>query len=155
VTLTAGAVTVPVGSGWKLCFQKQYREFWIEPDRRGLYSRIMAPDVVAVHEPANGEAGRLIVLDAKYRIDDALNDALSSIHTAACLDLGISHLHPRNAIPSYASTGEPANRKIVLGKDATAAGRLQRKTTAARVKLSTTRALIRRRGASGDAFPAR
>ena len=32
VTLAAGAVTVPVGSGWKLCFQRQYREFWIEPD---------------------------------------------------------------------------------------------------------------------------
>ena len=82
VTLAAGAVTVPVGAGWKLCFQKQYREFWIEPDGRGSFSRIMTPDVVAAHEPdATGEAGRLIVLDAKYRIDDGLNDALSSIHT--------------------------------------------------------------------------
>ncbi|MDW9652908.1 DUF2357 domain-containing protein [Sinorhizobium meliloti] len=80
VTLAAGAVTVPVGSGWKLCFQKQYREFWIEPERRGSYSRAMTPDVVAAHEPP-GEASRLIVLDAKYRIDEALNDALSSIHT--------------------------------------------------------------------------
>jgi hypothetical protein len=82
VTLAVGAVTVPVGSGWKLCFQKQYREFWIEPERRGSYSRAMTPDVVAAHEPASaGEAGRLIVLDAKYRIDEGLNDALSSIHT--------------------------------------------------------------------------
>jgi hypothetical protein len=82
VTLAAGAVTVAVGSGWKLCFQKQYKEFWIEPDQRGSYSRFMTPDVVASHEPAVGEdAGRLIVLDAKYRIDDGLNDALSSIHT--------------------------------------------------------------------------
>jgi hypothetical protein len=80
VTLAAGAVTVPVGSGWKLCFQKQYREFWIEPDQRGSYSRVMTPDMVAAHEQ-EGEAGRLIVLDAKYRIDDGLNDALSSIHT--------------------------------------------------------------------------
>lgn len=82
VTLATGAVTVTVGSGWKLCFQKQYREFWVEPDRRGSYSRTMSPDVVAAHEPdAPGEASRLIVLDAKYRIDDGLNDALSSIHT--------------------------------------------------------------------------
>ena len=29
VTVTASAVTVPVGSGWKLCFQKKYREFWL------------------------------------------------------------------------------------------------------------------------------
>jgi hypothetical protein len=81
VTLAAGAVTVPVGSDWKLCFQKQYREFWIEPDRRGSYSRVMAPDVAAVHGPTGGGAGHLIVLDAKYRIEDGLNDALSSIHT--------------------------------------------------------------------------
>jgi hypothetical protein len=65
-----------------LCFQKQYREFWTEPERRGSYSRTMTPDVVAVHEPiATGEASRLIVLDAKYRINEGLNDALSSIHT--------------------------------------------------------------------------
>jgi hypothetical protein len=42
--------------------------------------RIMAPDVAALHEPAGG-ASRLIVLDAKYRIEKGLNDALSSIHT--------------------------------------------------------------------------
>ena len=82
VTFAAGAVTVPVGSGWKLCFQKQYREFWTAPDGEGSYSRTMTPDVVAAQEgSAAGEAGRLIVLDAKYRIDDGLNDALSSIHT--------------------------------------------------------------------------
>jgi hypothetical protein len=82
VTLAAGAVTVPVGSGWKLCFQKQYREFWIEPERRGSYSRAMTPDVVATWDAAGtGDAAKLIVLDAKYRIDEGLNDALSSIHT--------------------------------------------------------------------------
>jgi hypothetical protein len=79
VTLAAGAVDVAVGSDWKLCFQKEYREFWIEPDRRGSYSRTMTPDVAAMHGPSGGEAGRLIVLDAKYRIEDGLNDALSSI----------------------------------------------------------------------------
>lgn len=86
LTVAAGAVTVPVGAGWKLCFQKQYREFWIEPDRRGSFSRTMTPDVVAVREAAEapepgGEAGRLIILDAKYRIDEGLNAALNSIHT--------------------------------------------------------------------------
>jgi hypothetical protein len=81
VTLAAGAVTVTVGAKWKLCFQKQYRQFWIEPDRRGSFSRVMTPDVAAVHEPAGGDNGRLIVLDAKYRVEEGLNDALSSIHT--------------------------------------------------------------------------
>lgn len=86
LTVAAGAVTVPVGAGWKLCFQKQYREFWIEPDRRGSFSRTMTPDVVAMREPGDtpepgGEAARLIILDAKYRIDEGLNAALNSIHT--------------------------------------------------------------------------
>lgn len=81
VTVAAGAVTVPVGSGWKLCFQKQYREFWIEPGQRGSYSRTMTPDVVASHETADLSSSRLIVLDAKYRIEEGLSDALSSIHT--------------------------------------------------------------------------
>lgn len=78
VTIAAGAVTVPVGRGWKLCFQKRYREFWIEPDQRGSFSRAMVPDIV-VQQDLPSE--RLIVLDAKYRINDGLNDALSSIHT--------------------------------------------------------------------------
>ncbi|MBP7340264.1 DUF2357 domain-containing protein [Niveispirillum sp.] len=82
VTLAAGAVTVPVGGDWKLCFQRQYREFWIEPDNCGSYSRTMTPDIVAAHNPPPpGRTGSLIVLDAKYRIDSGLNDALSSIHT--------------------------------------------------------------------------
>ena len=79
VTLAAGAVTVPVGEGWKLCFQKQYREFWVEAHGRGSYSRTMTPDIVAALD--DGGPGRLIVLDAKYRIDEGLNEALSSIHT--------------------------------------------------------------------------
>lgn len=81
ITLATGAVTVPIGGGWKLCFQKQYREFWVEPDGRGSYSRTMTPDVVAAFEPAVAGDSRLIVLDAKYRINEGLSDALSSIHT--------------------------------------------------------------------------
>ena len=83
VTLAAGAVTVPVGSGWKLCFQKTYREFWLETDGRGSYSRIMKPDVAVGREAEENSEGSecLIVLDAKYRIEDGLTEALNSIHT--------------------------------------------------------------------------
>ena len=82
MTVAAGAVTVPVGSGWKLYFQKQYREFWHESDRRGSFSRTMKPDVMMGRDGMAGEdAARLIVLDAKYRIEEGLNDALNSIHT--------------------------------------------------------------------------
>ena len=83
LTLSAGTVTVSVGSGRKLCFQKRYREFWVEDDGQGSYSRDMTPDIVVMCPADNGGAlaQHLIVLDAKYRIEDGLNDALSSIHT--------------------------------------------------------------------------
>ena len=82
LTLAAGAVTVSVAQGWKVCFQKQYREFWIEPSGRGSFSREMTPDVAVMHEPlVTGDPGKLIILDAKYRIEEGLSVALNSIHT--------------------------------------------------------------------------
>lgn len=82
LTIAAGAVTVAVGGGWKFCFQKRYQEFWIESDRRGSFSREMTPDVVAMREiPADAATVKLIILDAKYRINEQLNAALNSIHT--------------------------------------------------------------------------
>ena len=80
VTLAAGAVSIEVSPGWTLCFQKTYQEFWKAADGRGTFSRPMIPDVVAAWKPQTGHSGRLIVLDAKYRIASGLNDALSSIH---------------------------------------------------------------------------
>jgi predicted component of viral defense system (DUF524 family) len=82
LTLASGAVTVPVGGSLKLCFQKQYREFWIEGDGRGSYSRTMTPDVVAALTPPQADSTEcLIVFDAKYRINEDLNEAINSIHT--------------------------------------------------------------------------
>lgn len=82
LTVATQSVVVAVGAGWKLCFQRRYREFWNESDGRGSYSRDMKPDVVVQQESTDATAAsRMIVLDAKYRIDAGLNDALSSIHT--------------------------------------------------------------------------
>lgn len=82
VTLAAGPIIVPLPGGQTLCFQRQYREYWIEPDGHGSFSRTMIPDVVFAGKGPVGVAAReLIVLDAKYRIDDGLNEALNSIHT--------------------------------------------------------------------------
>lgn len=81
VTIAAGAVIVPIGGDRVLCFQRKYREYWVEPEGVGSFSRDMVPDVV-FSAPASGITGRrVIVLDAKYRINDGLNDALNSIHT--------------------------------------------------------------------------
>jgi hypothetical protein len=81
LTVASGAVSVDIGGEYKLCFQRQYREFWLEADGRGSFSRTMVPDI-AVSGPrkVSGER-RLIVLDANYRIDASLNEALNSIHT--------------------------------------------------------------------------
>lgn len=81
VTIASGAITVPIGGGRALCFQREYREYWVEDNREGSYSRTMIPDVVLAGKGLGGTEQRVIVLDAKYRINDGLNEALNSIHT--------------------------------------------------------------------------
>lgn len=82
LTIAASAVTVKVSPSWDIMFQKRYEEFWKANDGRGSFSRSMAPDIVLAGKTGGEVAqAQLIVLDAKYRIDTALNDAISSIHT--------------------------------------------------------------------------
>lgn len=81
VTIATGAVTVPISGGQFLSFQRKYREYWVEDGREGSFSRTMIPDVVLARPGVGKEKRSVIVLDAKYRIDEGLNDALNSIHT--------------------------------------------------------------------------
>ncbi len=81
VTISAGSIVVPIGGDRVLCFQRQYREYWVEPEGAGSFSRTMVPDVVLAGTGLGSTCRRVIVLDAKYRINDGLNDALNSIHT--------------------------------------------------------------------------
>lgn len=79
VTLTSGQAIVRFPkAGLALAFQRRYREFWLEADGRGSFSREMRPDIVIENLPGADE--RLIILDAKYRIGADLNDALASTH---------------------------------------------------------------------------
>lgn len=80
VTISAGAVIVSVSPDKVLCFQRQYREYWVEPSGEGSFSRVMVPDVVLAGTGFGSPGKQVIVLDAKYRINDGLNDALNSIH---------------------------------------------------------------------------
>jgi hypothetical protein len=80
VTLPREAVTVSVEGGYSLSFKRTYREFWIEPDRRGSFSRSMIPDISVSFNVSENLQGKIIVLDAKYRIDQQLNDAVATIH---------------------------------------------------------------------------
>ncbi|EJM90207.1 hypothetical protein PMI33_01764 [Pseudomonas sp. GM67] len=80
VTISAGAVIVSVSPDKVLCFQRQYREYWLEPSGEGSFSRVMVPDVVLAGTGFGSPGKQVIVLDAKYRINDGLNDALNSIH---------------------------------------------------------------------------
>lgn len=94
-TIAAGAITVNVGQERVICFQRQYREYWIEPDGEGSFSRNMVPDIVLAADKAGNPDRQVIVLDAKYRINDGLNDALSSIHTyrdAIVQEVGSGHV---------------------------------------------------------------
>jgi hypothetical protein len=80
VTISAGAVIVSISPDKVLCFQRQYREYWVEPSGEGSFSRVMVPDVVLAGTGFGSPGKQVIVLDAKYRINDGLNDALNSIH---------------------------------------------------------------------------
>lgn len=80
VTISAGAVIVSVSPDKDLCFQRQYREYWVDPSGEGSFSRVMVPDVVLAGTGFGPTGRQVIVLDAKYRINDGLNDALNSIH---------------------------------------------------------------------------
>lgn len=81
VTIAAGAITVGVGQERVICFQRQYQEYWIEPGGEGSFTRNMVPDIVLASHKVGNPDRQVIVLDAKYRINDGLNDAVSSIHT--------------------------------------------------------------------------
>lgn len=83
LTVAAGAVVVPAGGGLTLCFQRQFREFWNECDGRGSFSRTMTPDIALLRAETGetAETKPLVILDAKYRVDEGLNAALNSIHT--------------------------------------------------------------------------
>lgn len=81
LTLAAGNVVVPIGAGYSLAFQRNFHEYWFTKDRRGSFSRTMNPDVTLSHQPSAGGPESLIVLDAKYRINKNLNEAVASIHT--------------------------------------------------------------------------
>ncbi|MFN3354310.1 MAG: DUF2357 domain-containing protein, partial [Brevundimonas sp.] len=98
ITLSAGGARLELpGAGLSLSFQRRFREYWLEKDGRGSFSREMRPDIVVERL---GEGKRdLIVLDAKYRIGADLNDALSSTHMY------------RDALVSDGGRGEP--RRLV------------------------------------------
>ncbi|MBA0400678.1 DUF2357 domain-containing protein [Stenotrophomonas maltophilia] len=80
LTLFSGAVSVVIGNGLAVSFQRRYREYWNETHGAGSFSRTMVPDVVLAHAQTNATRS-VIVLDSKYRIDGGLNEALGSIHT--------------------------------------------------------------------------
>ena len=79
VTIAASAVSVRLKTGQALCFQKRFREYWLEKSGQGSFSREMVPDFTVVVPLSSGK-NRLIVLDAKYRIENNINAAISSIH---------------------------------------------------------------------------
>ncbi|HYG57980.1 MAG TPA: DUF2357 domain-containing protein [Symbiobacteriaceae bacterium] len=84
-TITQGQMTpvldpapVPIADGVRMFFQREYREFWLESDGVGTYTRRMRPDI-CLESRRHGRLA-LLVVDAKYRIGHQLNDAISSVH---------------------------------------------------------------------------
>lgn len=60
-----------------VAFQKTFTECWRHPEGVGSTSRTMKPDVVVTLEGHE----RAVALDAKYRVDGGVADAMTSAHT--------------------------------------------------------------------------
>lgn len=80
ITLASHSLSVSFASGKEIAFQQNFQEFWKTRDGVGSYSRTMTPDITVGAMGTDKSAG-FTVLDAKYRIDTGLGDAISSIHT--------------------------------------------------------------------------
>ncbi len=79
LTIPAGNVIIPFAENKAILFQRSYVEFWKDAHNRGSFSRPMRPDIS--FEFANGRTQfQVLVLDAKYRIEEQLNNAITSIH---------------------------------------------------------------------------
>jgi predicted component of viral defense system (DUF524 family) len=63
-----------------LCFKREFREYWRSVDGCGSFSRTMIPDISVVRTTSSKETDGVVVLDAKYRVEAGLNEALASLH---------------------------------------------------------------------------
>lgn len=99
VRISASAVFIKLGPKFTLCFKRTYEEYWLAkpPGQSGSFSRKMIPDISFL---SDADTGYLIVLDAKYRVDQQLNDAVGSLHMY------------RDAIVREAVSGKLPNRAV-------------------------------------------
>ena len=78
LVLATSSVMLEYGDDLILSYQKGFGEYWKENDRMGSISRRMIPDITIMNDDGPQE---MLILDAKYRIEAGLNEALSSAHT--------------------------------------------------------------------------
>jgi len=78
LVLAASSVTLDYGDDFTLAYQKGFGEYWREEDLIGSISRRMRPDIAIIAQDRPQET---LIMDAKYRVETALNEALSSAHT--------------------------------------------------------------------------
>lgn len=77
MVLAASSVTIEYGDDCTLAYQKGFGEYWMQDDQKGSISRRMRPDIAIIDDDG---AQEILILDAKYRIESGLNEALSSAH---------------------------------------------------------------------------
>jgi len=64
----------------EVAFQRSFREYWKDANSQGSFSRTMIPDVSVIKLADTEGPPLLFIFDAKYRVEQGLNDALASIH---------------------------------------------------------------------------
>lgn len=98
IELAASSVGIKLSPNVVLAFQRSYQEYWlVKPPAAapGSFSRTMTPDVTLETTAAGKPGIDVVVLDAKYRMDQQLSDAVVTLHTY------------RDAIVQEMSPGKP------------------------------------------------
>lgn len=83
IRIASSAVFIKLSSTVALCFKRAYEEYWLTKPagQAGSFSRKMVPDISLAVSPREETKSAVIVLDAKYRVDQQLNDAVGTLHT--------------------------------------------------------------------------
>lgn len=113
IVVRSGVIELQLQNGFVLGFKKQFREFWLEDDGVGSFSRTMEPDIYLSIPDTNNASKKMVVLDAKYRIKTNLNSAIASIHMyrdSIVKESGIEI--ERQVVSAYLLSPQPSTKGI-------------------------------------------
>lgn len=119
LTIASSNVDVSLSPEFSLHFQRIYKEYWLysPATKPGSFSRTMVPDV-SFETKSDVNRKKVVVIDAKYRVDTQLNDAISSLHMYRDAIVQESMAGPNRAVTgAYIVTPHIPGEETAVGKN--------------------------------------